>query len=83
MQEQYIPDINNEQDRKYIQLTAEISEIDRIFKQIDFLLRSTRTKANAARVISEQCGPDMMEALDLSKEALIQWLGSLQAIRER
>jgi len=66
------------EDQKYAALQAAMDEEDRIMKEIDNVFAATPNREEAEKIILEKYAPQMDEAMKKSREALNEWLSTIE-----
>lgn len=69
-------------DPKYAELHEAMDEEDRILKEIEKVLATAPDRAEAERIVLKEYAPRMDEAMKKSREALDEWLRSIQEIQQ-
>ncbi len=68
----------NLEDQKYAELKSSMDEEDRIMKEIDGLLNAATNREGAEKTIIEKYAPLMDGAMKKSRQALDEWLGTIE-----
>ena len=69
----------NQNDRNYLEFRDTIDDIERMAKEIEYIL-TTEDKITAAKVIREHWDPKMDVALDKAKIALAKWMVGIHSL---
>ena len=72
----------NLEDQKYRELQEAMKEEDRIMKEIKGVFTSASTKAEAEKIVLENWGPLLDEAIKKTGKALKEWFDAMNKARE-
>jgi hypothetical protein len=70
----------NRHDRNFLEFKDTISEIERMMKEMEYVLTSSYDTGTAAKAIREHWDPKMDVALDKAKVALAKWMVGLHSL---